>query len=179
MKKFFLISFLICCSTIFAQIKFTSVGGGLGLGSIQGNSTSVSAFGGSINSEFKLWFSNAVSFRLEYEHLRNVDYYLPENRTGKFYPFMNIYNLRAGIQQPLSSTFFIEESAGLLILNDRTFPDVNVWDFGGIFSLAGGINFRNLEKKGLTISLCLDYGFTINQTAANFSVVKIQGQYYF
>lgn len=177
MKKFLLL--LIFYSAASAQIKFVSIGGGLGLGSIQGNSTSVSSFGGSINTDFKLWFSNAVTFRFEYSHARDVNYFLPENRTGKFYPFMNIYNLRAGIQQPISSTLFLEESAGLLTLNDRTFPDINVWDFGGIFSLAGGINFRNIEKKGLTVTLCVDYGFTINKTAANFSIIKIQAQYYF
>jgi hypothetical protein len=177
-KKIFLLT-IICVTLLPAQIKFTSVGGGLGLGTIQGNSTSVSAACGSINTDFKLWFSNAVSFRFEYTHARQTEYFLPENRDGKYYPFMNIYNLRAGIQQPLSPLFYIEETAGLLALNDRTFGDINLWDFGGMFSLLGGVNLRNNERKGFVVGLSFEYGITINQTTANFSFIKLQTQYYF
>lgn len=171
--------FILLVTSSHAQIKFISTGGGFGLGSIQGNSPSVSALSASISTDFKLWFSNIVAFRFEYMHARQTEFFLPENREGKYYPFMNIYNLRAGIQQPLSSTFYLEETAGLLALNDRTFLDTNVWDFGGMFSLLGGLNFRNNENKGLVLGLSFDYGVTINNTTANFSFLKLQTQYYF
>ncbi|MBI3125233.1 MAG: hypothetical protein HYZ10_12590 [Ignavibacteriales bacterium] len=163
----------------FAQIKFTSVGASFGIGTIQGNSTSVSALSGSISTDFKLWFSDVVSFRLGYTHARMTEYFLPENRTNKYYPFFNFYTLKGVIYQPLYKKLFIEEAAGILVLNDRTFGDTNIWEFGGTFSLLAGLDFRDLEMKGITVGLSTGYGVTLTSTNASYSFFSLNAQYYF
>lgn len=163
----------------YAQIKFTGAGTSLGIGSIQGNSTSVSALSGSVTTDFKLWFSDAVSFRLGYAHARMTEYFLPENRTNKYYPFFNFYTLKGVIYQPLYKKLFIEETAGILVLNDRTFGDTNVWEFGGTFSLLAGLDFRDLDMKGFTLGLSTSYGVTLTSTNASYSIFSINAQYYF
>ncbi|KAF0151925.1 MAG: hypothetical protein FD143_1535 [Ignavibacteria bacterium] len=166
-------------SICFAQIKFTNVGASLGTGSIHGNSPSVSALSGSLSTDFRLRFSEVVSFRLSYSHSRMTDYFLPENRTNKYYPFLNYYTLKAVIYQPLFKKLFIEESAGILILNDRTFVDTNVWGFGGTFSLLAGLDFRDLDTKGFIVGLSTSYGITISSTSAGYSTFEIAAKYHF
>ncbi len=176
--KIFLLLAIIS-SFSFSQVKFTSVGASFGTGSIHGNSPSVSALSGSLSTDFKLWFSEVVSFRLGYTHARMTEYFLPENRTNKYYPFLNYYTLKGVIYQPLYKKLFIEETAGILVLNDRTFGDTNIWEFGGTFSLLAGLDFRDLEMKGITVGLSTSYGVTINSTTAGYSIFSIKAQYYF
>jgi len=176
--RIFLFSFILT-SICFAQIKYTNIGASLGIGSIHGNSPNVSALSGSLSTDFKLWFSDVVSFRLGYTHTRMSDYFLPENTTNKYYPFLNFYTLKGVIYQPLFKKLFIEETAGILILNDRTFVDTNVWVFGGTFSFLVGLDFRYEELKGITIGLSTSYGITINATTAGFSIFALEGKYYF
>lgn len=163
----------------YAQIKFTNVGASLGTGSIQGNSPSVSVLSGSLSTDFKLWFSDVVSFRLGYSHARMAEYFLPENRTNKYYPFFNFYTLKGVIYQPLFKKLFIEEAAGILVLNDRTFGDTNVWEFGGTFSFLAGLDFRDEELKGITVGVSTSYGVTINSTTAGYSIFTLNTFYYF
>ena len=162
-----------------AQIKFSSVGASFGTGIIQGNSPSVSALSGSVSTDFKLWVSDVVSFRLGYAHARMTEYFLPESRTNKYYPFFNYYTLKGVIYQPLYKKLFIEEAAGILVLNDRTFGDTNVWEFGGTFSLLAGLDFRDLEMKGITVGLSTTYGVTLTSTNASYSFFSLNAQYYF
>ncbi len=176
--KIFLLLFLLSLN-IFAQIKFTNIGASLGTGSIKGNSPSVSSLSGSISSDFKLWFSDAVSFRAGFSHARMSDYFLPENRTNKYYPFLNYYTLKGVIYQPLFKRLFIEEAVGILILNDRTFVDTNIWGFGGTFSLLAGLDFRDIDLYGFTIGVSTSYGVTINSTSAGYSIFAIEAMYYF
>ncbi|MEW6652934.1 MAG: hypothetical protein AB1394_05620 [Bacteroidota bacterium] len=166
-------------SICFAQIQFTNAGASIGTGSIHGNSPSISALSGSISTDFKLWFSNVVSFRLSYTHARMIDYFLPENRANKYYPFLNYYSLKGVIYQPLFKKLFIEESAGIIILNDRTFVDTNVWAFGGTFSFLAGLDFRDLDMNGFTVGLSTSYGITISSTSAGYSIFALKGSYYF
>lgn len=174
----FFISFLLA-STSLAQIKITNIGASIGTGSIKGNSPNVSALSGSISSDFKLWFSDAVSFRAGFSHARMSDYFLPENRNNKYYPFLNYYTLKCVIYQPLFKKLYLEETAGILLLNDRTFVDTNVWEFGGTFSLLAGLDFRDIDLKGFTIGISINYGVTVNSTSAGYSNFAFNLNYYF
>jgi hypothetical protein len=177
--KQILLLMVLSSSLIFPQVKFTGVGASLGTGSIHGNSTSVSALSGSISTDFKLWFSDIVSFRLDYTHARMADYFLPGSRTFRYFPFFNFYTLKGLISQPLYKKFYIEEAAGILLLNDRTFSDTNLWEFGGTFSLVAGLDLRGFDTKGFTIGLITSYGITINSTTAGYSIFALNANYYF
>lgn len=171
---------LIAISTqAYAQVQIKSVNAGISIGSVNGNSLPFTAFGGKISSDFNLWFSDEVSFQFGFEHSRKIEYYLPENRTGKVYPFINYYFLKALLNQKYYKRLFLEEGVGLLLLNDRTFSDTNIWEYGGTFSISTGIDFRNELDSGFTVSAGINYGITINSTTVSFSLITFQAKYFF
>ena len=108
-----------------------------------------------------------------------VEKFLPENRAGRYYPFIKSFSFKGFIRQNFSYPFFLEEGAGLIYLNDRTYSDVNLWEVGAGFSVLFGYDFRSAGTKGLSLGLGIDYGVTFTQTTANYFLVYLQTQYYF
>jgi len=162
-----------------AQISSASVGGSIHLGSIQGNSTPVTSAGGSLFLDFFPWFENDVSFRLGYTYSQKVEYFLPEDRTGRYYPLIKIFSLKGFIRQDLSYPIYAEEGAGLIYLNDKTLANVNQWEPGAAFSAALGLDLRKEGTMGVSLAFGLDYGVCITSTNANYYLVFLQGQFYF
>lgn len=179
-KIFFTIILLVIFSTFSkAQIQSPSLGGSLHIGSISGNSPSISSLGGSVFFDFYPWFENVVSFRASFTYSQMVEKFLPENRMGKYYPFLKIYSLKGFFRQNFPSQVFLEEGAGLIYLNDRTFSDVNIWEVGAGFSVLAGYDFRKNYSNGFSLSLGVDYGVTFTHTTANYFLIFLQTQYYF
>lgn len=108
-----------------------------------------------------------------------VEKFLPENRTGRYYPFLKIFSIKGFIRQDFFFPFYLEEGAGFIYLNDRTFSDVNVWEIGIGFSALAGYDFRKINTNGFSLGLGIDYGITFTQTTANYFLVFLQTQYYF
>lgn len=173
---FFLFTFVMVTN---AQISSVNIGGSIHAGSIAGNSPSVTSLGGSIFLDFYPWFEHDVSFRLGYTYSQKAEQFIPENRAGRYYPFIKILSLKGFIRQDFSFPIYMEEGAGIIYLNDRTFPDVNNWQIGASFSAAVGYDFRKVEAQGFCLNAGLDYGVTFTQTTANYFLVFLQGQYYF
>lgn len=162
-----------------AQINSFNVGGSIHIGNIAGNSPSVTSLGSTVFFDFYPWFENDVSFRFGYSYSQKVEHFLPENRTGRYYPFLKILSLKGFIRQDFSFPLYLEEGAGIIYLNDRTFPDVNNWQIGTSFSASVGYDFRKVESSGFCMSLGLDYGVTFTQTTTNYFLVFLQTQFYF
>ena len=162
-----------------AQIESPGIGGSIHLGNISGNSPSVSSTGGSLFFDFFPWFEHDVSFRVSYTYSQMVEKFIPENRSGRYYPFIKVISLKGFIRQDFSYPLFLEEGAGFVYLNDRTYSDVNLWEIGAGFSALCGYDFRNNGAKGFSIGLGVDYGVTFTQTTANYFLVFIQTHYYF
>ncbi|MBL1213361.1 MAG: hypothetical protein D8M61_08435 [Ignavibacteriae bacterium] len=150
----------------------------MGIGSIKGRSTAQTSFAANLFYDFQVPFISDASFRLNYLHSRKVEYFLPENRKGKYYPFIHAISLKAFINQSLSELFYVEEGAGLVAVNDRTFSDTNVWDYGIAFNLLGGIDLR-LLNKGFKLGAGIEYGITFNNTTASYFSFHLQSQFYF
>lgn len=181
MNKIFLTLIFIITITINtkSQIQLESINAGLSLGSITSNSPSFTSFGGKISTDFKLWFSEYVKFRFGFEHSRMIEYFLPNDGITRTYPFINNYFLSSVINQLVYKKVFLEESAGLILLNDRTFSDRNYWEYGISFSLASGIDFRDFESYGIKLSLGFNYGLTFNKTSLYYNLISLQMNYYF
>jgi hypothetical protein len=181
LKQFFqaLLLLLIINSAAGAQVTFTSIGAGLYSGSFRGNSTSVSGLGANVFIEVMPWFSDVIFIRASFGSARKTEYFFPENRKNRYYPFINVFGLKGAAQQYLSKTLFIEESVGIIYLNDRTFGTTNVWDLGSSFSVLAGIDFRNGNDSGFTAGLGLDYGVTFTETTASYLFIGIQSQFHF
>ncbi|MFA3782399.1 hypothetical protein ABRY23_04970 [Melioribacteraceae bacterium 4301-Me] len=160
-----------------AQLKNPVIGASLGGGEIRGNSNGLSAFSGEFFTGSSLWFSNDVQFRVGFIFSRKVEYFLPENRLGKYYPFIKVIYLKAVINQQLNDLLFVEEGAGILTINDRIFVDTNVWDYGAGFHVLLGLDFTSPESTGIKVSSGIDSGVTFNNTSANYFLFIVQLQY--
>ncbi|MEG8947750.1 hypothetical protein [Rosettibacter firmus] len=152
----------------FAQLSNMGVGINTGIGEIKGNSSSVTSFGVSVYFDFNLWFTENVSFRTGYSYFRKIEYFIPEERMGRYYPFIKLFYLKSILQQEIPEYFFVEEGIGIIYLNDRTLSDTNNWQYGIAFNLATGLDLAKMKKSNLKLSIGLDYGYGLNKTNASY-----------
>lgn len=179
-KIFFtIIMLVVLAASSKAQIQSPSLGGSLHIGSISGNSLPISSLGGSVFFDFYPWFEDVITFRASFTYSQMVEKFLPENHSGKYYPFLKIFSLKGFFSQYLSPSIYIEEGAGFIYLNDRTFSDVNIWEVGVGFSALAGYDFRKNNLNGFSLGLGMDYGVTFTHTTANYFLIFLQTQYYF
>ncbi len=162
-----------------AQISSPAIGASFHLGDIQGNSASVASTGATFFFDFYPWFENDVSFRAGFTYSQKVEKFLPENRTGRYYPFIKFFSLKGFIRQDISFPVYLEEGAGIIYLNDRTFSDTNLWEVGVGFNFLCGYDFRKIGSRGTTIGLGIDYGVTFTNSTANYFLFYAQVQYHF
>lgn len=177
MKKI-IITLLLITASLTAQQKNFNVGASVGLGTIQGNSPDVTSYGLSTFFGFTPFFTDYIDFRFGFIYAQKVEQILPESRVGRYYPFMKIFYLKGVLSQPISTKLYIEETIGIITINDRTFSDVNSWDYGANFSLALGLDLRE-NDEGFTVGPIIDYGLTLTNTNASYLMFSLQTQYYF
>ncbi|MEE9432049.1 MAG: hypothetical protein V3V16_13455 [Melioribacteraceae bacterium] len=165
---------LIFTTSTFAQLSTISVGGGIGLGSINGNLPSQTSFGGKIFVEAEPFVDPFNSLQFSFIYAQKLEKLLPQNRTNKYYPFVKSFSLTANGKQLLSENLFVGEGFGFLLLNDRTFNDVNTWNYGLAINFFVGTEVST--KMELTLNL--EYGLTLTNTNASFALFILQGKYY-
>jgi hypothetical protein len=174
MKKIF---FIILITPMFLNAQFMnpSIGAYAGIGEMKGNSPSLSVYSlnGYIGSY--AWFSADIEFRTGFFYAQKIENLIPENRAGKFYPFIKGYYLSANISQFFNDTFFLEEGVGIIIINDRIYNDRASWDIGAKAHLAAGFRL----KQNLRISGGIDFASTVTNTSASYLIYMVQTQYYF
>lgn len=171
--------FLLLSSTeLLPQINSMSVGGNFGIGSIKGNSPSQTSFNTSIFLDASPAFMGNSSLRLSLLYGRKIEALLPQGVYEKYFPFVKGISLKAVTSQTFQNFFYTEESIGPLLLNDRTFSDVNSIDLGLCFSFMAGLDFRT-SPKGMAFGLGTEYGMTFTNTLASYFTIYLQAQYYF
>lgn len=163
----------------FGQISLRDIGAYAGIGNIKGNSPAVTSFTTNIFFDVVTWLDEDLAFRFAFFYARKFEALLPDQRSGRYYPFHKGFSLKAVIDQELSQYIFLEEGIGLLALNDRTFSDTDKWGFGTAFSVLAGLDFRNIHSQGFKVGVGLETGNTFTQTTPSFLSVHVQGQYYF
>jgi hypothetical protein len=177
LKISFLFFFLILLTPEIKSQSDFSIGARIGSGYISGNSPDETSLNSCVFLQMKTVFSDIFFARLSFFYNRDIDYFL---RTRKdYYPFIKGVTLKGITSQGMANNMFLEEGIGLLYINDRTFSDVNSDDYGVVFSLTGGYDFRNSLPTGFKFGLGVEYGITFNKTLANYLSIYVQGQYYF
>ena len=173
----FLFLIFLFFSDTFAQAKF-GVGGYIGGGVISGNTPNQSAFTSSVFFEFKTPFSDNIMPRLSFFYAQDFNRLLP-GTTNKYYPFLKGFSLKGVASQNVSEKYFTEEGIGFIVLNDRTFSDVNEWNFGAVTSLLAGFDFRNNLYTGWKIGAGIEFAFSFANTFAKYLTFNVQGEYIF
>ncbi len=171
--NYILFAMILLTAVNYSQINKVDPGASIGIGEIKSNSPSVTALGGTIFLDLTMWFSDDVWIRTGFTYMRKLEYFLPENREGRVYPFMKLFSLEGVIQQKLSGIIFLEECAGLIYLNDRTFG-VNEWMPGTQFSALCGLDFTDDLRKGSQVGLGFKYGITFTKTNADYYLLSVQ-----
>ncbi|MBK7630980.1 MAG: hypothetical protein IPJ23_09860 [Ignavibacteriales bacterium] len=169
--KVLLIIVLFFSSLIFSQTEI-SIGGYFGGGSFSGNSTSVGGFTSSIFVEANIPLFEEVYPRASFIFTKDFNSLLP-NSTQTYNPYILGFNLKGITTQYFDSKLFLEEGVGLLALNDKTFFDTNIWDYGIVISLSAGYDLRNFNLKGFKIGAGAEYGITFFNTLPKYSSIHL------
>lgn len=180
MKTIKKILFLIFLSlNVHAQISDIHIGGGLGFGAISGNSPNQPAYGSNLFIGLKTAPTGNVIFRLNYIYASKINSILPENRLGRYYPFMHIINLTASLEQQISEKFYIQGGIGPLAIYDRIFNDEEYFDLG--LSVDAGIFFTILNSNNSRLDLGLEgsFGETFSNSLAGYNLYKLTLIYFF
>jgi len=162
-----------------AQIQWKAVGGHAGMGMLNGNSPQIFSYSLSFFSDVVLQFSDPAYVRLEIIYLRDFNLLIPENRQNKYYPLLKGGSLQMLFRQQVFKQLYFEEGFGPLVLNDKTFSDVNTWNYGAVFSFSAGINFFVNEEKGFSLAVVSEFGNTFTQTTPQYLIVALQLKYNF
>lgn len=176
MKVKTLLLFIIFFSTtVFPQIKFT-IGGSVGGGSFSGNSSSVGGFTSSLYAETDMTLFQEVFPRLGLVFTKDLNAVLPNTRKP-YYPNILGFSFKGVTYQFFDNKIFLEEGVGLLALNDRTFIDTNVWDYGIVISFSVGYDLRNFNLDGFKLGAGAEYGITFFNTLPKYSSLHVFAQY--
>jgi len=167
---FIVLSFLfILPASLKAQSDF-GIGINVGGGTIGGNLPTQGAFTSSIFIEANPGFKGNILTRLSFIYDTDTNILFPKT-SGRYYPFVKGFSIKAITSQVLSGNIYLEEGLGPIILNDRTFDNINEWDLGISFSIVTGFDLRDLENNGFKIGIGTGYGLTFTQSnVRNFSI---------
>ncbi|GIK20751.1 MAG: hypothetical protein BroJett005_01650 [Ignavibacteriota bacterium] len=173
--KIFLSAIIIFSYTAFPQTDF-SFGGFAGGGSFKGNSTSVGGFTTSLFAEANLPLFEEVFPRLSFIFIKDLNALLP-NTNQPYNPYLLGVSFKGVTTQYFDNKIFLEEGVGFLALNDRTFSDTDVWDYGVVLSFSVGYDLRNFDLKGFKIGAGAEYGLTFFQTLPQYSSIHLLVHY--
>ncbi len=173
-----IITVLIVCFLIFPMVNAQnlSVGGFIGGGTVGGFSAATGAFTSSIFAELNTPVFG-FNTRLSFIYGQDFNVLLPGS-TNLYFPFLKGVSLKAIFTQPLNSPFFLEEGFGPVVIDDRTYSNVDEWNYGTAFSMTAGIDFRKYKSDGFKLGLGAEYSITFGNTFAKYFSFHLQGQYY-
>jgi hypothetical protein len=166
-------------SNLQAQFFNEHAGAYIGYGSVKGNSPSQSSLGFSAIAGFSHSWLDEIGIQLGYVYARKLNYFLPESSRGRYYPYVQAFTIKAIIEQPLGGFLFIEEGLGFSAVNDRTFSDVNEWDYGIVASLYLGWNLRKFSLSGFKLGFVGESALTFTSTTASYTMLGFRTIYYF
>ncbi|MFC2084874.1 hypothetical protein ACFLS9_07450 [Bacteroidota bacterium] len=178
MLKCLIIISLLNSIVINAQFNSLYVGGFIGGGNIQSNSPSQFCLSTSVFVGSSTVFFEKFSFRMGYIYARKINYFLPENRDNKYYPYIHSINLKGITNQSIGSNLFLEEGIGFALLNDRIFKDIDEFSFGLSFSAMIGWDMREINNTGLRLGINAEFTQTFTNTTASFYLLTFQTIYY-
>lgn len=178
MKKKYLLLIILLSSfhfTSIAQVRINT-GGFIGGGTIKGESPSIGAFTASIFIETNTILFLEVTPRLSFIYARDFNAIIPNTRKP-YFPFVQGFSLKGITTQYFENDIFLEEGFGFLALNDKTFSDTDIWDYGIVLALSGGWDLRGYNLSRFKLGVGIEYGITFNNTLAQYSSFHVYLNY--
>lgn len=163
--------FILLSVRAFSQIEI-STGTYIGGGFFSANSSSVGSFSSSIFFEMNLPIFSEVYPRVSLIYAKDFNAILPNTRKD-YYPYLFGASFKGVTTQYFDNKIFLEEGVGLLALNDRTFIDTDIWDYGVVLSVTAGFDLRNFNLKGFKLGAGAEYGITFFNTLPQYSSIHL------
>ncbi len=173
MKNIFISFFFLISTNLFAQSSNLSFGGGIGFGSLMGSFPSQTTLGTKLFCEFPISIKPIDKIQIQYSFAQKMEKFLPGNQRIKYFSYMHSFGISGIFIQPLNENINVEEGAGLVYLNDRSFNDINTWNVGLLFNFTGTL----LISQNSNLALNLDYGLTFTNTNASYFLISILYKY--
>ncbi len=174
MKKFYLIFLFFLNTFLLGQTAKSSMGAGLGIGSFIGNFPTQTTLGTKIYFETESPLKMFNNLQFHFTAAQKIEKFLPDSYTYKHYSYFTSFGISGMFYQPLNEYLNIQEGLGLIYLNDRSFSDINSWNFGVLLNLGIGTPISN----SVDLSLIIDYGITVNNTNVSYFLFIFEGKYF-
>ncbi len=143
----------LCCQALNAQgLNLTA---SLGLGKISSRSASQSTLDMGLILGLNSPLDEAFDVNFGYTFAKRIEYFLPENRTGRVYPYFHILYFSAEGHTNNGAFEFVYH-LGPSMIYDAMFEDEKHWTFGIIGG--GGLTLSGLREKGIIFGIILNYG---------------------
>ncbi len=158
---------------VYAQNIITEVG--IGIGSINSNAVPQTTLDLNLSLKYPLTIENDIYIKAGYFNSKKIEFYLPENREGKYYPEFKGFFVSAEVVKP-ADIVDMSFQAGVTIFNDKMFADRNNWIFGLI--AGGGIYLLGNDNPFL-LKLDFDYALAFDKNSAYYYSAYISAGYKF
>jgi|YelNatPaOPRAMG01_1025707.scaffolds.fasta_scaffold05023_5 hypothetical protein len=172
------LGFLIQSTNLSFAQQTTGLGAFAGGGSFKGNFPSEGCFTSSVFFDFAAPFMGGLTSRLSFVYATGTNVLLAKTN-NTYNPFIRGFSLKELITKNISNNFYFEGGLGPLVLNDRSFTSINVWDAGFAFSALAGIDFSNGNTPGVSAGFGTEYGLTFTKTSVQYFAVYLQAKYSF
>lgn len=166
MKRYYSIVmavWLYCLSgVLFGQISLTGAGVEFGAGSMSGSAAVITTFAAEPYLEFKQTFISSADIRMQAVYIRDMNAIIPGTNSSKYFPYLQGAAVSVFQSAPITKSLHLNYSLGVLVLNDRTYEDINEWGFGA--AAGAKIEHSLFESTDVRISAGAKYGlvFTTN-----------------
>jgi hypothetical protein len=175
MKKAFFFIILINVTILHGQTSNSSFGGGIGLGSFNGDFPSETVLGGKLFLELESPLTLFNKIQIHYCFAQKIEKFLPDSYSYDHYSYFTSLGVSGIFRQLLNELFTIKEGIGLIYLNDRSFGDIDTWNYGILLTVSGGIPI----SENVDIAINLDYGLTLTNTNVSYILFMVSGNYNF
>ncbi len=173
MKKLLLIIWLFFTSLLLGQSANSSVGAGLGIGSFIGNFPTQTTFGTKFFFETESPLKIFNMLKIHFSAAQKIEKFLPDSYTYDHYSYFTSFGFSGIFNQPLNEYLNIQQGVGLIYLNDRSFSDIDSWNFGVLLNFGIGTPI----SSSVDLSINIDYGITVNNTNASYFLFFVVGKF--
>lgn len=174
MKKLQVIFLFFLSTFVLGQSTKPSVGAGLGIGGFIGNFPTQTILGTKVFFEFPSIIRVFDNIQFHFTAAQKIEKFLPDTYTYNHYSYFTNIGISGIFNQPLNEYLNIRQGVGLIYLNDRSFSDIDSWNFGVLLNLGVSSPISN----SVELSLNIDYSITVNNTNVSYFLFLFDGKYY-